>query len=302
MTKKIFIYADKHTADLSLPDIKTLFSTTDIFSSRADLYFFGNNTFNTDGLVDPLLVIPGGLTFGMAKGVMAQMQMIRSNLGEKFDYLGICAGGMLATGSTDLFYTPHKWHAYKITQYPQYISPLADCTDIPNGQPSNLNLFPDYQALGAFYPNFSRFMVNTEKSFVPYRVTLDLAGSNRKLNQLFISGPSFIQTDAQVEDKSEIIATYEGRSHVFDYSRNGQKFFDRPPAILAQRATDTHGARMIAGTHIETCVKNSNLLAACEKDNKYSVALPSEDYEKLVAHQEETQAEVVALLRRTFNR
>ncbi len=301
MTKKIFIYEDKYSAEYSLPDLKTLFSTTEIFSSRPDISFYGSYTFNMDGLVDPLFVIPGGLTYMMVSGGVAQMSLIRAKLGDKFDYLGICAGGMLATGAADLFTTNHQWDPHKVVQNPSYIGTLEDYSTVPRGRPCNVNLFPDFKAIGAFYPNYSRFMVNTTKSFVPYRVTLDLSGG-RKLDQLYILGPAFIPTDTTTEEKSEIVATYEGHSHVFEYAPTVRKFFDYPPAIVAKRATETRGARMITGTHIETCVKGSVLLGMCEKDNDITVGLPSDDFKKLVEQQEDTQKEVVGMLRRTFHR
>jgi hypothetical protein len=113
MTKKIFIYEDNYSAYFSIPDLRELFSTTEIFPSKPDIYV-GSYDFNTDGLVDPLFVIPGGTTYSMAKEVVPQMSAIRSQIGEKFDFLGICAGGFLATGEADLFSTKHNFDPYVV--------------------------------------------------------------------------------------------------------------------------------------------------------------------------------------------
>jgi hypothetical protein len=134
-------------------------------------------------------------------------------------------------------------------------------------------------------------------------VTLNLPGTERKLDQLYIAGPAFVPNDSIVEEKSEVIATYADEGiQQFGVGEKSTKYFASSAAIIYKLATEAHGARLISATHIETCVKGSKLLAACEKDSDITVALPKDDYEELISQQEDTQKEVVSLLRRTFNR
>jgi glutamine amidotransferase-like uncharacterized protein len=300
MPKKVFIYQDSNTAYLSIPDLKELLSTTEIFSSAPDISI-GSFNFNMDGLINPLFVIPGGSAICMGAEVLKQMNAIRSAMGEKYDFLGICAGGFLATESADLFQTPFKRSSDVEMLIPQWLGSFAEHNLDINSYAYSLKLFPDYKSVGPFYPNDSQMHFDTAKTYVPHRVSLLVPGSQRRLEQLYMLGPAFVPTGCAGE-KSEVVATYPDENYMFRYGRGDHRFFRKPAAILAKPATDKHGARLISSTHIETCVKGSKLLAACNEDSAINIALPEDDYRKLITQQEETQTEVVSLLKRTFNR
>jgi glutamine amidotransferase-like uncharacterized protein len=229
------------------------------------------------------------------------MDGIRSNL-VNFNYVGVCAGGFLGANQADLFITSHF-----LNKADKLEAPIFHDTYSNNEDPPTFNLVPDYKAVGSFYPNDNYQLCPTYSTYIPYRVNLSLTENGRDFSQLYVGGPLF--SPIKNTGQSSIVATYiERKSYVFPYVSYvfppGEKYkmittyktITNPAAIIAKPSSENTGAVLLSGTHIETCVRNSQLLTFFKTCGMHHAALKDQEYDAFVSEQEETRSCVESLL------
>jgi glutamine amidotransferase-like uncharacterized protein len=161
---------------------------------------------------------------------------------------------------------------------------------------ANFGLITDYQSIGPFYPNDNP--PNSSKKHIPYSVNLSLMESNKKLRQLYVSGPGFFSEVNQ--PKTKVVAAYaDCKSYRFQYLTKDITI-NNLPAMICREPDEKTGGIFLSGTHIETCVPNSKMLNAFASGDKDCAALTKEDYDQLVAEQTETRVKVESTLSRAF--
>jgi glutamine amidotransferase-like uncharacterized protein len=286
---KIFIYYDKNSAQ-SIDDLNELLSTAEIFPTKSDVRV---STF----------VIPGGNSTMMGDEIAAQMKTIKALFGERFNFLGVCAGGLLGAETADIYKLNYRQIVYGLYDLPSYNYSYKERLYLGDQNfDFNLRLEKDYKAVGPFYPNTS-FLDTQTQQYMPYCVNVSIGNTDKKLAQLYVAGPAFVPQDYEKQDSTtQVLAKYNAYTSII-LSKNGT--LERHPrdsaAIIATRATETRGGCMLTGTHIEACVKDSKMLKGFETKETYSPGLFKRDLETLRNQREETQAEVVKMMKATFN-
>jgi glutamine amidotransferase-like uncharacterized protein len=303
--RKIFIYQnDRTTSPQSIADIIKLFSMGNVFPVCSDIRL-GNFQFNVTGLINPLFVIPGGGTIQMGCDIKTALCRIDWELKKQYDFLGICAGGFLATKTANILLASHERNADGSFQDPRYAYTLESphlLADPKYSLPYNLDLITDHKAVGPFYPNNQHLSSQTEQ-FTPYLTKLRLSDS-RIFSQLYVAGPAFIPPEFPEEKpSSQVVATYADNSYYKFFQQNGvQRFHFSPAAIISKKATATQGACLITGTHIEACVPDSKMLEAFRKRDYLIAPLDEKSFSQLETEREDTQKIVEEMLRVTFTR
>jgi glutamine amidotransferase-like uncharacterized protein len=298
---KIFIYYDKDSAQ-SIDDLNELLSTAEIFPTKSDVRICTFNQINFDGLTNPTFVIPGGNSTLMGGEIAEQMKTIKALFGERFNFLGVCAGGFLGTETADIYQLSYRQIVYMLYDEPKYNYSYKEHLHLGDqNYDFNLRLVKDYKSVGPFYPNLS-FIDTQPQQYMPYCVNVSIGNTDKKLAQLYVAGPAFVPHDAKQDSTTQVLARYYAYDSLM-FGKNGtlERYPRDSAAIIAKRATETSGGCMLTATHIEACVKDSKMLKAFETKSEYSPGLFKRDLETLRNQAEETQAEVVKMMKATFN-
>jgi glutamine amidotransferase-like uncharacterized protein len=291
-SRKVFIYNDIGTAQPSVNDLNKLFLTSEsIFPSRPDIVM-GNFAFNMDGLVDPVFVVPGGSTSAIGLKLKPQIDRIKYHYKKNFSYIGVCAGAYLGAANAELYLTTHR-----LDQLGMGFEEAPYVVSTQNAKIA-LNMIEDFQAFGAFYPDQSH-LGTPRKEVMPYRVSLSLSATQKELSQLYLAGPAFVSRQMPDEKSStDVVATYVGYRN---YTLFKQNTSDKPLAAIVRTLPEEKiGGKLLAATHIETCIESSELLSIFKSGTSANAALGKETYRLLVEEQEGTRAFVESLLRDTL--
>jgi glutamine amidotransferase-like uncharacterized protein len=297
---KVFILEKPHrTGEYCVADLKTLLSSRTIFPAGVDVVTTDFKNMNTDGLEQATFAIPGGSSIRIREFAKP---IFSTQFKEKYNFIGICAGGFLAPKSADCFRLHQKRDIWdNLYSWPEYEFSFSDNEEYNNG---NLNLIKDYSAIGPFEPDYT-YLGTANKSYMPYCLELPLTQKPQKvLRQLYIAGPGFIPI-AGAEEKypCEVAATYKGKEYfMFFYPDRETEVVIHPSlaAIISSPANETRGARFLSGTHIEACVEDSILLKNVKDESKDTVGVPKAKYDDFLEHREETYNETVEILGNLF--
>jgi glutamine amidotransferase-like uncharacterized protein len=258
----VFVYNGQGVSKECTDDLKVFFEQSHaVFKERPTVLTF-NSVFNTDGLTCPTLAVPGGATTAEGMVVKPILAAVRKTHGANFNYVGVCAGGFLGTDEADMFYA----------------SPVEDRQCVLRRGPSltgafmrtaftgvNLSLIDDYKAIGAFYP-LDEIVV--EKGEVPYCVSISLSGTQKKLKQLYCSGPGFFAAPNK-HGLTEVVATYTDRNdYPFYYDDGKCVTLNSLSAVISKKPDDTHGGVYLSGVHFEAAVPDSKFFTLCKNGEK----------------------------------
>lgn len=285
-SRKVFIYNGFGTGPLSTEDLHTLFTSETIFPSRPDVTLSEFN-FNMTGLTNPVFVVPGGSTLQIAHKLKSPIGAIKSHFKEDFGYIGVCAGAFLGAAEAELYLTTHELDSH---------SGQFEVLDLdpPKKMKIAFNMIENYRAVGSFYPS-QCYLGIPPKEFVPYRVSLAFDQTELPLSQLYLQGPAFFSSRLREEKScSKVIATYAGYEKYHLFNSHLKPSLGIPAAIVHTPAQEKRGGRLLAATHIETCVKQSKLLAFFKEN------IPEKDYNVLISEQKQAQHCVENLLRDTL--
>lgn len=306
MPNKIFIYNGYGADSSSAEDVKTLFSSGNIFSSCDIL--LTDFTQNFDGISSTdnhTVIFAGGNASLILDSIAAKAKTnIQSLQLAGSHYVGICAGAFIATEQADVFKTPYKCKYYCPYPAPIY---LGDFGRLKNAVPS---VCSDYKAIGPFYPNSfyypGRICIDkdiTEKevedslTLKPYCVELALP-QKQYLSSLYVAGCGFASTR---ESKSfEILGTFP-KSIDFSYPNDfrEEKNF---PAIIQKKSDKEkkNGAVLLSGTHIETTVADSKFLSFFAKKATGVIPLKEKEIAVLKNNQNDGYEIVSKILRKAL--
>lgn len=291
-SRKVFIYNSAGAAQPSVDDLNTLLTTSEtIFPSRPDVVM-RDFAFRFDGLSNPVFVVPGGSTSAIGTKSKAEIERIKHHFKDDFSYIGVCAGAYLGAANADLFYTTHKLEQIGMgfEKAPYFYS----TQDIEVA----FNIIEDYQAFGAFYPDLSH-LGTPGKVGMPYRVSVSLSETQKELSQLYLAGPALVShKPPEVKSSTEIVATYVGYRNYTLFRKDKS---DKPLAAIVRTSPEEKiGGKLLAATHIETCVENSALLKLFKSSTPANAALAKEEYELLVKEQQDTRKCIESLLKDTL--
>jgi glutamine amidotransferase-like uncharacterized protein len=246
---KVFIFNNQSISSESVADIGTfLRESSMIFANQPDIVEI-NTIGNTDGLENPTFVVPGGLALRMAGQLKPIFQKIRaSTLGDNFNFIGICAGALLAPKIIEVY---DRNYTYA-------------------GKMEGLNLIDEYQAIGTFCP-LQRASLS-KKACIPYFVSLSLAVIPTPSRQLFVSGCGFFAAKDQLGTATEVVATYTDRPQ-YEFAGENSQTVQKLPAMIRKKHHGNHGGVFLSGTHFEASVKESVMLAAFKKSTDKIEAL-----------------------------
>lgn len=280
-SNKVFIHNSQGSSNESAEDLKAFFlNSRAIFETKPDVIEI-KTPFNMDGLKCPTFVMPGGSALVMRSSVKSLFKTVRSSqVGENFNYVGICAGAFLAIETTDIFTgSPHFTHF---------------------GAFPGMGLVDDFKAVGAFCP--TQEVNPSTKTYVPYSVSISYSCTRRPSKQLYVNGPGFFAVKTDGKNESEIAARYEDRdSYTFYYNQKKVSVSDLP-AMVMRKHSDKRGGVFLSGTHFEASVEDSKLLKAFEQPSEKVAGLAQDDYKQLedLVERENTRIAVEVLLRRTL--
>lgn len=259
----VLIYNGAGSNKKSVDDLQALFSQNIFPRADVRLSDFQHSYSDID---NPTFVVPGGSTLEMANFFSRTHFWLGVNAYiEKYKYVGICAGGFLGPRDAELYNVTQAHQDETGLQAPTYSSSL------PNPTFKTASITNNYKAIGPFYPTGECEKEVT--SFFPYCVSLSFVNSSllgkreepiKEITQLYLQGPGFIALNEAEKKETEVIAYYKtARNIAFFKADEGKKEYADLPAIV--RGHSAHGAWFLAGTHIETCVKNSEMLAELHK-------------------------------------
>jgi glutamine amidotransferase-like uncharacterized protein len=332
---KIFIYQTKSASEESVADLVQLLPQVPALRNKEAAIVGDFTALNLDGLnpADSLIVIPGG--FAMFMLYEAKKPSVFTELAiQKYNFLGICAGGFLGTNQGVVLKREHSPLGYDVVFQPEnaYCSSqppftfrmqevMSNTTELGMNNP----YIDDYDVVGPFRPNdedYRQYKIDdlSAKLIKPYAVQLTAYG--KSLSQLFIHGCGFTQNHkADSATHSAVLANYNfSVKFIPEKSRAVRTLFQRepalshfniaprpitldaPPAIIANFANEKRGNVLLTGVHIEASVANSKLLGffSPEKKQATAFALESESYAHLVAQQVDNLAHAVQVLDDTF--
>ena len=291
---KVFIYNGAGSAEFSVPDLKELLSSEVIFGSKPDVTLTTFD-FNPAGITNPTIVIPGGDTFAMKDGMHKAVSLIESHVGQRYNFIGVCAGAFAATVITELFTQNRNEYKEMSADRPPC---LAD--EVTRGTGGfNLNLISSYKALGPFYPN-SSFDNFIPRAYVPYITNVRLA-NGKVLPQFYVAGAGFVpETKDANNSECSVAATYSDQRYNFFYPKRYEMKDYTLVDMLARRATPERGALFLSGTHLEACVPNSKFFAAFQPINSLCYPLDFRTHAKFLANRESSHRNTEELLSETF--
>jgi glutamine amidotransferase-like uncharacterized protein len=211
---------------------------------------------------------------------------VRPAMGENFDYLGVCAGGFAGTSDGEIFNLSTNGVYHTPTSYKSLRKEEANC-----------GMISDYRALGPFHPTYG-YESRGPNQYVPYIIKLKLKNSTVELPQLYINGPGFAANG--LSPTTKVVANYSiGATFKYEH---GEVEHPRLAAMISAPAEQNHGARFLAGTHIEACVPNSKMLSLFWHETPRSEALSYAEVKAFRDEREATYDKTVEILRDTFRR
>jgi glutamine amidotransferase-like uncharacterized protein len=330
---KVFIYNGPATSSASVDDLKDLF-TDNAVVNKADICVSDLNH-NFSGLNpkkdSATLVMPGGGMLSMSWALSDEQRKTLSSMNASgFNYLGVCAGAYMGTTTGCVFYDEFKKQPVVLAEplgassssskarTSSFAPPTLALRTEAHAQRSNLNFIDDHVAIGPFVPVVETYQDVAEatlhgKQYIPFCVDLETS-DNQNLPQLYVGGCGLLPTTQKTN--TEVIARYPtNNTYQFNYSEtfsltqnkasNIVEHTSLPAIIFRKREVDRsdRGSVILAGTHIEACVKNSKLLTFFKPGNqsKTTMNLSDEDYNKLQKSQGNAQKTMVALLNAAFN-
>lgn len=273
VSRKVFIFngeSHKHAVSQeSAEDLHTLMqSCSDIFAQKPDIVF-SDFKFNAKGLNCPTFIVPGGYTGYMGNVIRPSFDVMhKDTLGEQYNYIGVCAGGMIGSTQSDIFLAnasldPKGFRERSPREHFTTYTRKNSCAGLV-----------DVTAIGTFYP--IEAIIASKKTYTPYKVLLDIAGTELQSRQLFAGGCGFDPTTVKT-GTVDIVATYADRKEYPFFFAGERKSFSPFPAVVRQKPTESRGGRILSGTHFETCVKDSRLLSFFAKESRDADALSKKD-------------------------
>lgn len=291
-TRKVFIYNGTGASFDSALDLNELLSTDKIFLGRPDVALTDFN-FNMDGLSDPVFVVPGGSTSAIGYILAPIMTKIKMKFGDNFSYVGVCAGAYLGAADAELFYTTHK-----LDNKRQEFEPACFIWSTKE-QNYAFSIIEDYKAYGAFYPD-NTYLYSPAKMLMPYKVDISLSENNVELNQLYVSCPLFLPDEKHSSSRTEVAAVYTNASQYRFFSTQNLPLSSKPAAIVRQLPKENADGKLLAATHIETCVENSRLLHFFKESSENNIALPESQFTLLSDEKKTAKPYIESLLRETL--
>lgn len=297
----VFIYDGRGVYSESGMDLKELFSTHQIFHHPVIRECDFN--INFDGLNSrPTFVVPGGSagviggTLIGAKPEHKAINNIKAKFGDKFNYVGICAGAFIGTDSAEVYNLGSVENsAEDAVQSPKFNN--TSLLDIG----MNIGVMPDYKAIGPFYPHGKRAN-ESSTYFVPHRVKLTFQFGTTAIHpQLYVAGPGFVRTNNVTDQRTETVAIYSDQNrYVFFNGQHHKNEIENMPAIIRRIASKKEGGRFLSGTHIESCVPNSKVLSDFMIATNNNAVISEDDLLVLRQTAATTHKTVEALLKETL--
>ena len=281
MGTKFFIYDDgKTVSSSSVSDLKNLCQqaapASDVITGAYDSNLTGANYGDRC-----ILVVPGGAAMLMGWAIRAS----RWNVGElvnqqKFGYFGVCAGSYIACDSSYIFSS--------VDNKPVCFS----TTDAAN---ASLRLGSFATGYGPFYPSLSpELKINGHHKYDVHVVTTD---SFSLPYQAYINGCAF----ADIREDMDIIARYSDlTSYTFNFK--GAELphsLTHPACCIRRRISDGMSGILLAGTHLETAVQDSQLLKCMEPTIQTSTY--GQRFSLFSQHQAKMLDATMALVQETFS-
>lgn len=316
MPNKVFIYSGRGHFPESSADLKNLFENGAIFD-HVDVRFsdFNENFEDLNPTTDNLtLVFPGGSALHMYSGIKTYADKLSSLLDSGWNYVGVCAGGYLATQQTEHFNTAYELND---SAYHNGFSP-----PVLAGKFSSLAVCQDYDALGPFYPDTTSYLLRIYSGELagldeamssphvrkPYCVNLSLCNQQR-VPALYVDGCAF-ERRAGTMNLHSVFASYPDQYSFLTREKAAYKNFDSMPAVIHRGASRDHGhiqgGVVASGIHFESYVENSRVLNLFANPptppNKQcgSFALSQGDVKKLRSARMEAEHLFSNLLRQTL--
>lgn len=307
MPNKVFIYNGHGHFPESAADLRTLFETGSIFDCVDVRYTDLTENFSgLDAATDNLtLVFPGGNAYQMHWSMRDQVSKLSGLLTSGWNYVGVCAGGYLASHQIERYTTAYELNG---AAFHNGFSP-----PVFSGGLASLAVCQDFNALGPFYPDTAEYVeriysgelaaltvsISSSETRKPYCVGLALH-NHQRLPALYVDGCAF-ERRLDLVQKHTVFASYPKR-YSFLNPAGHCKTFDSMPAILHKKAArdpwSIQGGVVVSGIHFETCVADSRVLNCfSQPPNENIFALSSSGQQQLQASRVDAERIYVDLLK-----